>query len=77
MSNDKRDEWMEIGGLPNKLATARLQACLNPSISKHGKNNPRAYQMALIEQNAKIISRRQEHKDGTFSLWVKKVSREA
>jgi hypothetical protein len=69
------NKWMEIGGFPNKKSLALLQACLNPSVSKHG-NRPRAYQLALMEQGAKIVSRRQEHKDGTFSLWVKKVSRD-
>ena len=65
MSTDRKEEWMEIGGLPNKVALARLQACLNPSVSKQGKHNPRAYQAALWDQRAKIVSRRQEHKDGT------------
>jgi hypothetical protein len=72
------NKWLEIGGIPNRQSVARLQACINPSITKQGKagKNPRVYQSGLIEQGAKVVSRRLEHKDGTFSLFVKKVSRE-
>jgi hypothetical protein len=71
------EDWTEIGNLPNKTVATRLQACVNPSVSKQGKNgkHPRAYQSGLMAQNAKVLSHKQEHKDGTYSLWVKKVSR--
>ena len=71
ISTEKEEHWMEIGGLPNNLATGRLQACLTPS--KGGKSKTRAYQAGLIEQGAKVRSKRQLHKDGTYSLWVKKI----
>jgi hypothetical protein len=71
------DKWAVIGNLPNKQTLTRLQACINPSTSKQGSGkNPRAYQAGLIEQGAKVVSRRQEHKDGTYSLYIKKVSRD-
>lgn len=71
------DKWMTIEGLPNKPSLARLQACLNPSVSKNGKEKrPRAYQKGLMAQGARVVTRRLEHKDGTFTLYVKKVSRD-
>lgn len=70
--------WAEIGGLPNKLSTSRLQACLNPSAGGEKRaHHPRAYLKALLAQNARLETHRYEHKDGTYSLWVKKVKRSA